>query len=75
MAHSSDVLATQRCGAKKFIAKIGANNLGSLQFFERQGFSSINKEPNVFKEFVYEMDAGDVPESDLNIQSSFSINV
>lgn len=67
--------AVQRCNVKKFIAKVGASNTGSLKFFERQGFRLTSKEPTVFNEFVYEMDAGDVPGADLNIQSSFGINM
>lgn len=67
--------AVQKMKVTKFIAKIGQNNEPSLRFFERHGFRLTNIDPNVFEEYVYELDSGLVPIADLNVKSSFAINV
>lgn len=78
--HASEALtlaiqyAMQRLEVSKFVAKIGADNEASCKFFERHGFKRINEEPNVFGQLVYELDAGDVPSSNLHVHSSFEIS-
>ena len=57
------------------MAKVGKDNDVSLKFFERQGFKRVNAQPNIFNEFVFELEAGDVPIADLNIKSAFTIDV
>ena len=65
----------QKLNIQKFIAKIGKNNTPSIQFFERHGYRMVAEEPNVFDELIYELDAGDVPQTDLSIKSPFEISV
>ncbi|PJF18969.1 hypothetical protein PSACC_01216, partial [Paramicrosporidium saccamoebae] len=67
--------AIQRTKTRKFIAKIGQKNEASLRFFERHGFQLTQVDPNVFDEYVYELNAGMVPLADLDIQSPFHITV
>jgi RimJ/RimL family protein N-acetyltransferase len=67
--------AVQKLDVQKFIAKIGKNNTPSMRFFERHGYRVMAEEPNVFDELIYELDAGDVPRTDLSIKSPFEINV
>lgn len=66
--------AIQRFDIGKFVAKIARTNEASCKFFERHGYQRVNSEANVFGEFIYELDAGNVPSADLNIHSSFEIN-
>lgn len=65
----------QRLDVRRFVAKIGKDNQASRLFFERHGFRTSAKTPDAFAEFRYELDAGNVPSSDLRIDSAFQIDI
>jgi len=67
--------AVQRFQVRCFVAKINHANQSSMKFFERHGFTTSDKNPNVFGEITYILDAGDLIQSDLQISSSFHVEV
>ena len=67
--------AIQKFEIKVFVAKIDQKNGASIRLFEKMGFSKVKDEPNVFGEYELHLDAGDVPSADLQIESSFHIDV
>lgn len=66
--------AIQKFQITLFVAKIDQKNAPSIRLFEKMGFSKVRNEPNVFGEYEFHLDAGNVPSANLQIESSFLIN-